>query len=206
MLGNRQGHSERALSMSNTSVCTEGPAGVTSRHLTDRDLESIYRDHYPRFVRLAYSLVGRRDIAEELVQEAFIQANQKWRSISQYDDPTGWVRRVLVNRCTDTLRRSGTERRALGKVGADTDRRSTATDRREPSPDDPLWTAVRSLPDQQAAVIALVYLEDLDINEVASALTISEHTARTHLQRAKARLAGLLIDQAPSTAHSKELS
>ncbi len=205
MLGTRQERSGRALSMSNTSVCTEGPAGMTPDRHADVDLESIYRDHYARFVRLAYSLVGRRDVAEELVQEAFIQANQKWGSISQYHDPTGWVRRVLVNRCTDTLRRSGTERRALVRVGSDTDRRTVTADR-SPSPDDPLWAAVRSLPDQQAAVIALVYIEDLDISEVASALTISEHTARTHLQRAKARLAGLLIDQAPSTAHSKELS
>jgi RNA polymerase sigma factor (sigma-70 family) len=198
MLGNRRGHPQRALSMPNTAVLPE--------RSTEHDLESIYRDHYARFVRLSYSLVGRRDVAEELVQEAFIQANHKWSAISQYNDPVGWIRRVLVNRCTDALRRNGTERRAIVRIGSTTHRLTVATEDRATLPDDPLWAAVRSLPEQQAAVIAMVYVEDLDIDQVACALDISTHTARTHLHRAKARLAGLLLDQAPVAPHSKELS
>jgi RNA polymerase sigma factor (sigma-70 family) len=174
------------------------------------DLESIYRDHYARFVRLGYSLVGKRDVAEELVQDSFIQANEKWRLISQYEDPVGWIRRVLVNRCTDVLRRDGTERRAILRIASTSHLAVMPTENQQTLPDDLLWDAVRSLPGLQAAVIALSYLEDLDIDEVASALSISPSTARTHLQRAKAQLAGLLLGQhstpAAALTHSKDLS
>ncbi len=201
MLGNRRGGTGRVSSMSPIATMTrsQAPSTGSAPTLTSRDgagaeLETVYREHYVRLVRLAYTLTGRRHVAEELVQDAFIQADRKWATVRHYDDPVGWVRRVVVNRCTDTHRRTGSERRALMRV-LTTDR----LDRRELSdvasraePDSELWVAVRSLPDQQSAVIALVYVEGLDVVEAAATLGISDHTARTHLARAKAKLAGQL--------------
>ena len=52
-----------------------------------------------------------------------------------------------------------------------------------------IWRAVRRLPKRQAQVIALFYLEDLPIEEIAGILDRSVETVRTHLQRGRKTLA-----------------
>jgi RNA polymerase sigma-70 factor (ECF subfamily) len=55
--------------------------------------------------------------------------------------------------------------------------------------DEDFWVAVRSLPRRQAQVVALHYLSDLPVADVAATLQIGEGTAKTHLSRARAALA-----------------
>jgi RNA polymerase sigma-70 factor (ECF subfamily) len=52
-----------------------------------------------------------------------------------------------------------------------------------------VWRAVRRLPNRQAQVIALFYLEDLPLDEIADILDLSVETVRTHLRRARRKLA-----------------
>jgi RNA polymerase sigma-70 factor (ECF subfamily) len=52
-----------------------------------------------------------------------------------------------------------------------------------------VWEAVRRLPKRQAQVVALYYLEDRSLDDVAAALAMSVETVRTHLRRARQRLA-----------------
>ena len=63
-----------------------------------------------------------------------------------------------------------------------------------PSEHEAVWEAVASLPRQQRAVVALHYLEDRPIEEIAEMLEIAPSTARVHLHRARhalrERLAG----------------
>jgi RNA polymerase sigma-70 factor (ECF subfamily) len=55
-----------------------------------------------------------------------------------------------------------------------------------------VWKAVRKLARRQAQVIALIYLEDLSLQQVAEVLEISVPTVGTHLQRGRRALAELL--------------
>lgn len=61
-------------------------------------------------------------------------------------------------------------------------------------PDLDLARAVASLPAQQRAAVALFYLEDLPVEEVAQLLDVSTSTVKQHLHRARARLATLLSE------------
>jgi RNA polymerase sigma-70 factor (ECF subfamily) len=60
---------------------------------TERDLDAISQAHSRRLVALTQDL----ELAEDLVQEAFCRAVARWRRISTYDDPVGWIRRVAWN-------------------------------------------------------------------------------------------------------------
>lgn len=152
--------------------------------------DGFYRTNYPTVVRLAYSLCGSRAVAEELAQEAFVAAHARWRRISLFDRPNLWVRRVVINRSISYRRRLATERRALERVSQE---RPETT---EPElADEALWDALRSLSGRQAEVLALVYVEDLPIAEVAAILRLGEETIRTHLKRGRAALAAKLDDQ-----------
>lgn len=62
-------------------------------------------------------------------------------------------------------------------------------------PDDSFWAALRSLPDRQAQAVALHYLEDLPVSEIARVLDIAEGTVKVHLHRGRLALAELLRDE-----------
>ena len=156
--------------------------------------EMCIRDRYHReFGRIAgvvRSLVGRRDVAEELTQDAFVIAHDRWAKVGRYDRPQDFVRRVALNRAVSSLRRRGAEHRALGRVAGRGDEPvAGVTDDRDGSP---LWQHVRRLPARQRQVVALVYVEDLPVERVAEVLGISESSVKTHLQRARATLAEAL--------------
>ena len=154
-----------------------------------RDFDTLYRQEYRPLLRLAWTLTGRRDLAEELVQEAMLTAHQRWSSIAGYDAPGAYVRRVLLNAVTSAARRRGAERRALARI------RTRSDVREDPPPDDQVWHAVRALPTRQAQAVALHYLEDRSVEEIASLLEIAEGTVKSHLHRGRLALAEALIAQ-----------
>jgi RNA polymerase sigma-70 factor (ECF subfamily) len=147
------------------------------------DFEAFYRRLYPRTVGLAYALTGKRHLAEEVTQEAFIAAYRKWEQISRYDVPEAWLRRVAVNRATSMLRRGLTEVRAIPRLRSALEHIPEL----EPEAAD-VWEAVRALPRRQAQAIALFYLEDLSLEQIADILECSPGTVKAHLRRGRVRL------------------
>lgn len=151
------------------------------------DFEAFYRREYPRAVGLALALTGRRHLAEEIAQDAFIAAMRHWQKIAGYDQPAAWLRRVVINRATSVLRRGLVEVRALPRLWAET------TDVPEIAPAaGQVWTAVRRLPRRQAQAVALFYLEDMSLEEIAEVLDCSPGTVKAHLHRAREKLGSAL--------------
>ena len=127
---------------------------------------------------LAYT-GGRADIAEEAVGEAFARATAQGDSLR---DPAAWLYRVAFNVANDELRR---ERRG----GAPRSWRRTLPPR---SPD--CSRRSKQLPPRERAVMALFYVLDLPVSDVASRLGIASATVRVHLTRGRRHLAALLGD------------
>lgn len=163
-----------------------GPADK-SDPATGLDFATFYQSTYAPAVRLGYVLTGRRDVAEEIVQEAFVTAHRRWDRISGYDSPAAWLRRVVVNRCTSVVRRRVTEARLVTRLG-----RERGVSFQEAEIDYNVWAAVRALPRRQAEVIALMFVEDRSVAEVAEILGCGESTVATHLRRGRLALAGAL--------------
>jgi RNA polymerase sigma-70 factor (ECF subfamily) len=150
--------------------------------------ETFYQREFRSVVGLAYALSGSRWAAEDLAQEAFIAAHEKWDRIGEYESPGAWVRRVVANMAVSLYRKRVSEARAMTRV---------ATRRQEPLPaleaeDAEFWARVRALPKRQAQAIALHYLEDRPITEVADILDCSPSTAKVHLHKGRRRLAEVL--------------
>ena len=165
-------------------------------------LTAAYRENYARLVRIAYSITGRRDDAEELVQESFITAQQRWGTVREYDDPPAWLRHVVVNRCLSFQRRSGSQARAVALL--ESHNATPPPDVTLSDHDDTLWTAVRGLPKMQAAVIGLMFIDDQSAAQTAALLGCSEDTVRTHLRRAKVALAARLLASSPASTDLKD--
>ena len=164
------------------------PAEMTS---AEEGFEDFYVREFPGVVGLAYALSGNRAIAEDLAQEAFLAAHRRWGTVGRYDEPGAWVRRVVSNLSVSAFRRRVVEAKALGRIGR------AETTLPELSADDvEFWRAVRTLPRRQAQVVALFYLEDRPVAEVATILDMAPGTVKKHLHDGRRALARrLAIDE-----------
>jgi DNA-directed RNA polymerase specialized sigma24 family protein len=79
------------------------------------NFEAFYRQELHSVIGLAYVLSGSRSGAEDLAQEAFLAALRHWSDVGRYEDPGGWVRRVVANRAVSSFRRRAAEARALAQ-------------------------------------------------------------------------------------------
>ncbi len=150
--------------------------------------EAFYRREFRRVVAMAYALSGSRLIAEDLAQEAMIAAHRSWDKIGLYERPDAWVRRVVSNLSVSMYRRRMAEAKAVVRLTA---RWNEAIPEMEPE-DEQFWAAVRSLPRQQKSAVALFYLEDMSVDDIAEVLDCSPSTAKVHLYKGRKNLAAKL--------------
>lgn len=150
--------------------------------------EDFYVREYPAVVGLAYALSGSRSGAEDLAQEAFLVAHRGWDRIGSYDEPGVWVRRFVANLSVSAIRRRVVETKALARIALG----QTPTLPELSAEGVEFWRAVRSLPRRQAQAIALQYLEDLPVAEVARVLGTAEGTVRKHLHEGRKKVIRLL--------------
>ena len=73
----------------------------------DQDFAAFYEANYERLVVQLFSVTGNLDDAEDVVQEAFARACQRWRRLRAYDLPAAWVRRVAFNLAVQGRRSRG---------------------------------------------------------------------------------------------------
>jgi RNA polymerase sigma-70 factor (sigma-E family) len=158
-----------------------GPRILGSRE----SFEEFYASEYPAVVGLAYALSGNRWVAEDLAQEAFLAAHRRWDRIATYERPGAWVRRVVANLSVSAFRRSLAEAKALASLAFG--QPSTLA---ELSVEDvEFWRAVRRLPRRQAQVVALHYLEDRPVSQIADVLGMAIGTVKKHLHDGRRELA-----------------
>lgn len=142
--------------------------------------------------RLAVAIVGPDDAAD-VTQEVLILA---WERLPQLRDPSleaAWLRRIVINRCLDRRRAASRRVRTIAMTMDDADQRHPVS----PAPTAPgfdpaIDAALRRLPVEQRAVIALHYAADLAIADVADALKVPVGTAKSRLAAALERLRRVL--------------
>ncbi|MBN2112814.1 MAG: SigE family RNA polymerase sigma factor [Acidimicrobiia bacterium] len=148
-----------------------------------RSFDGFYRREYREVVGLVYALSGSRIAAEDIAQDAFVAAHKRWEQVGRYDKPEAWVRRVAANLAVSAFRTRGREAAALARL-------KPRNSYLPPMPDEDadFWKAVRSLPRRQSQVIALHYLEDRPVADIAEILGCAEATVRVHLYNGRAGL------------------
>jgi RNA polymerase sigma-70 factor (ECF subfamily) len=159
-------------------------------------IELLFRAHYARLVRALTLVCGSREGAADAVQEAFVKAHLHWSRIGRYDDPVGWIRRIAINRLRDDHRRSVRKQRAVDRLAAEQPAMSPEVDA---DPADLQWM-LGQLPRQQRLALALFYVDELTVAEVALAMRLSEGAVKFHLHQGRERLRQVL-SRRPILAH-----
>ena len=158
---------------------------------SDIDFRQIYTATYPRLTRTLWFVVHDHELAQEIAQDAFIELHRQWRKVRSYDRPDLWVRRVALRKAQREAARSRRRRHVERSLHA-----VDSVDSVE-LPDPELRAALLQLPPMQRAAVALFYLEDRPMEEVADLLGCQSSTGFVHLHRARHRLAELLSETVP---------
>jgi RNA polymerase sigma-70 factor, ECF subfamily len=145
----------------------------------------LVRRHMQRAFAVAMRLLGQREDAEDLVQEAFLAALEK---IDTYDSTrpfAPWFYRILVNRCLNA--RKARARRTTVEVPAGTSSTTPSplleTERSELR--NHLKKALQLLPERQRVIVTMFDVEGFSSPEIAEVLGISDGTVRWHLHQAR---------------------
>jgi RNA polymerase sigma-70 factor, ECF subfamily len=141
--------------------------------------------------QLAYRVVGHREDAEDLVQEAFLAAYQY---LDSYDAsrPFGpWLMRIVLNRGAN-LRRSRARRETEPETDAVSPAPSALDESDRAEAREQLQRALATLSDRQRMIVTLFDVDGLTSTEIGEMLELSAGTVRWHLHEARRTLRSAL--------------
>lgn len=136
----------------------------------------LFDQHYLGLVRIAASVVGDQETAEDVVQDVFAALP------ARMDNPRSYLTTAVFNKSRSVLRRRKVALRFRPQeqpLAESADRHALRSAERER-----VLAAVRTLPDRQRQVVVLRYLEELPPSEVAELLGISREAVASSLNRA----------------------
>ena len=143
------------------------------------DFSGFFAERFHQTLGLVYVSCGNPTLAEEVTQEAFARALDRWSSVSAMRRPDRWVLKVASNMIVDHVRK--TRREAPLDPGI----QANAPDQVEEIWI--RWNLDRLTPMQRASIL-LRYRDGLRIDEIAALIDRSTETVRTHLRLGRRRL------------------
>jgi RNA polymerase sigma-70 factor (sigma-E family) len=154
--------------------------------VTQLEFKEFYRGSRDPCLKAVLASVGDRQLAEDLVAEAFTRAWVSWPKVSRHPAPRAWIVRTALNTRVSWWRRR--RREAVLDGGGPDPLDPAAQDPGLPGLDPTLLTVLRRLSQRQREVIALRVFLDLDTRQTAKVLGIAEGTVTAHLSRAVSTL------------------
>ena len=153
----------------------------------------LYRLYAKAMLNIAFRIVGNVAEAEDVLQEAFLDAFNRIKDFRQETTFGLWLKQIVVHRSINLLRKRKMEWAELEDSGIE----NIADE--EPDDDEEVLykvglvkAAMKELPEGYRVVMSLYLLEGYDHEEIAQILNITENTSRTQFLRAKRKLSEIL--------------
>ena len=160
--------------------------GVSMRQTARAELGDFYAAHADSAKRLAYLLIGDKELAEDITQDAFVKLAGRLGGLRNRDASTAYLRRTVVNLSRSHLRRKRVERSYLRRE-AGMHRMETVEDR-DVVVADTLWSELQRLAYRQRCAVVLRYYEDLSEHQTADVLGCSVGAVKALTNRAMEQL------------------
>lgn len=155
--------------------------------------KQLYQLYGKAMFNICCRMMSHRSDAEDMLQEAFVEAFNKLHTFRFESTFGAWLKRITVNKCINELKRR--------KVALEYSDQTSQYDREDEgvtmgddfSPDaERIKHAMALLPDGYRVVFSLYLLEGYDHEEISAILGISESTSKTQLMRAKKKIIDIL--------------
>ncbi|HWZ16453.1 MAG TPA: sigma-70 family RNA polymerase sigma factor [Mucilaginibacter sp.] len=153
----------------------------------------LYKLYAKAMLNVSFRIVGNIAEAEDVLQEAFVDAFSKLKDFRQDTTFGLWLKQIVINRSINLLRK-----RKLELIELDGEQLENLADDEPEDEEETQYQAARvkeaikQLPEGYRLVITLYLLEGYDHEEIGQILNISENTSRTQFLRAKRKLIEIL--------------
>jgi RNA polymerase sigma-70 factor (ECF subfamily) len=157
-------------------------------------VRALYREYGRLVYAVAYRVLGRRDLAEDAVQETFVRA---WQAADGFDverDPAAWLATISKRAAIDIHRREA-RRPATGLIDLAADDPAVVTLPPDLGSVDAVWQvrrAIDQLQPDEATIIRMHHLDGMTHTQIADRLGVALGTVKSRSHRAHAKLASLL--------------
>jgi RNA polymerase sigma-70 factor (ECF subfamily) len=152
----------------------------------DDTFEAFFEDQYPNLLRAMYLITRNRHEAEEVTQDAFVRALERWDRVRIADNRPGYLYRIALNLYRSKLRRVARAARKTVRPVPEPDPFEAADDR------DAIGRAMTTLPEGQREAVVLVEWLGMSDDEAGEVLGVSPITVRVRLHRARGNLRPIL--------------
>ncbi len=152
----------------------------------------IYKLYYKAMYNTSLRIVNDTAEAEDILQESFLDAFQRIDSYSGEGSFGSWLKRIVINRALDSLRKT---KDYVSIDSVDFDMPDTFAENAEEDIQlqvAEVKRAIMKLPDEYRVIISLFLLEGYDHEEISQILKISNQLSRTRYSRARQKLLRLL--------------
>ena len=153
------------------------------------DLVARYRD---RLGRYALHMLGNREDAEEVLQDAFVRA---YRSLGRCNDPErfgAWLYGILVNRCRTAGARAARRARRFVHDSVALETAPLAAPDRLTEWDDTVRWALARLPPESREAFLLKHVEELEYEDMARLTGAGVSALKMRVKRAREQLQAML--------------
>ena len=150
----------------------------------EEEITRLVETHQLALLRLCFAYLHDRSLAEDAVQETFLKACRKLDQFQGKANAKTWLSAIAINCCRDMSRRSWF--RHIDR-SISIDQLPMRSEEANPE-DDAVSVEVMNLPIRLREVVLLYYFEDMNTNEIAETLRISQQAVSGRLMRARAKL------------------
>ncbi len=146
----------------------------------------LYKLYYKSMYNTSLRIVRNDTEAEDVIQEAFLKAFQKIDTYRGEVSFGAWLKRIVVNRSLDVLKKRKVVFEEVNERKHDTE--DVSANPAESIDPETIRKAIDNLPDGYRVVLSLYLIEGYDHEEISQILGISNSASRTQYMRAKNKL------------------
>lgn len=162
--------------------------------ISKRDFEALYQKYYTMVYYTAMQLMGDKNDAEDMTQEAFVTAFVKYANLQDEAAFGGWIKRIVINKCLDEQKK----KTPVPVEDIETELMGEMTDDENVLPEDVfiseekrkiIFDIMKSvLSKKQYETVVLFYYDELPIAEIAQMMDVPEGTIRSRLSIARNKI------------------
>jgi RNA polymerase sigma-70 factor (sigma-E family) len=157
----------------------------------DRHVTALYQAHALSLARLALLMLGDRDAAQDVVQDAFLGLYRRWDKLASTDAAPAYLRASVLNGCRTLLKKRSRPAPSAAEESLESAEAAMIHTEEQRA----MLAAIRRLPARQRETLVLRYYLDMTEEQAARAMGVRRGTVKSATSRAIAAIGRMLEEE-----------
>ena len=155
--------------------------------MTQKEIETLFRQHYAAMYRLARTILYDADESKDVVSDVFVRLLHNNPSV-QVDKMEGYLMMAVRNRCLDVLSHKSVREQVEKLFSQELKQRHIIARNEDERLDRLMQYIERELPPLSQQILRLRFLQEMTYEEVAQEVGVSKVTVHNHLWQSMHRI------------------